>query len=91
MKKLILAIVAIGFAGSLSLAHDEKATAKKDVTVDKSTNPITGTKTVTQTTEKKLKNADGTEANMKITKKTKMHKDGTVKKSTDAKLDSTTK
>lgn len=71
--------------GSVAFAND--TANKAEHTTDVSKNPITGTVTKTDEVKKEIKNADGSKGELKIKKKTKEYKDGTVKHSTDATSD----
>lgn len=71
-----------------ALAHAADAENKAEATTDVSKNPITGTVTTTKKSSKKVKGAHG-DAKVEVTEKTKVHKDGTVEKSSE--VDATSK
>lgn len=77
MKKTILAL-SIAALTSPAFAADHEN--KKDVTVDKSKNIVTGTETVTKTTKVKQK-GDHSKADVEVKEKTKTYKNGKVEKS----------
>lgn len=89
MKNLLTAALSILFVGSVAMASDSerKVESSKDV----SKNPITGTVTTTQEYEKDVKMADGSKGQVKVKKKTKNYKDGSVKTSTETETESTVK
>jgi uncharacterized protein YdeI (BOF family) len=82
MKKVILALVAAVLVSPVAFAEDHDAGNKAETTVEHSTNPITGTKKTTKTTERKMKRGKN-HAKVKTTETTKTHTDGEVEKSVD--------
>lgn len=68
------------FVGSIAIAADQEHS--DSTTTDTSKNPITGTVTTTKKMTKKKKTEHG-EEKMEVTEKTKMMKDGSIKKTTE--------
>ncbi len=87
MKRIILALAAVSFMSPAFAADNED---KNEVTIDKSKNPITGTKTVTKTTKIKQK-GDSSKAEAEIVEKAKIKKDGTVTESKEVEASSDAK
>lgn len=87
MNKVLVAIAALMFAGSLALAADNENSEK--ATTDTSKNPITGSTTVTKKYKKTVKKGDR-EAKIDVTEKTKTKKDGSVETKVDAESETET-
>ena len=87
MKKTILALTMAAFVAPHAFAaNDQDAGVKDETTVEHSSNPITGSKTTTETTERAMKKGKA-HAKVKSVKKTKVKKDGTVEQSVDVEGD----
>lgn len=89
MKKMIALLAGVLFVGSLALAADAEHNETNKMDVSK--NPITGTKTITKKHKKKIKDQNGESADVSVTDKTKVMKDGTVKTSKDVDANATEK
>jgi hypothetical protein len=89
MKKMIALLAGVLFVGSLALAVDAENNETNKMDVSK--NPITGTKTITKKHKKKIKDQNGESADVSVTDKTKVMKDGTVKTSKDVDANATEK
>ena len=86
MKKMLL--VAALLVGSVAVAAD--AEHKVDATKDTSKNPMTGTTTTTETYTEKAHDKMG-KADVKVTKKTKVKKDGSTSQSVKTESDTEAK
>ncbi len=89
MKKMLVGMMVLMFAGSTVLAADVEN--KQVETIDSHTNPLTGTKTETKKYSKKMKGANGHESNVDVKEKTKTKSDGTKKTTTEVDAESTSK
>jgi ABC-type glycerol-3-phosphate transport system substrate-binding protein len=85
MKKMMMLVAGLLFAGSMAFAADAgDASAKKEMEKDTTHNPITGNTTVTTETTEKVDTAAGKQKT-NVKHKVKKNKDGKViETSTDA-------
>ena len=89
MKSIVSAALATMLLGSFAFAAQNEDSEKATETTHK--NVLTGSHTKTKKFNKKMKDAQGNNMDMKVTDKTTTHKDGTVDHKVDASGETTEK